>query len=210
MQTPGVVAFSSMVDMSEHVFRMFDMSCGQSESWMMDALDGAIHPSEQQRLIVHLKTCQECHAAWEALNAIETMLVNPTVLHPVPGFVDRVEARIVRFEAQRRTFVGGLILLGAAVAICLLAVPSLLNGRSPLEAYGEFLHTVYSLLGSGVVLSYKLVSALWLTLEVLSRSADVPLANLLTYALGAVLAAAAVRRAWVTPRLPAQAGRNGR
>lgn len=185
------------------------MSCGQSESWMMDALDGRLNASLQQRLTAHLKSCSGCRVEWEALNAVERMLFNPPMLDPAPGFADRVEARIVRFEAQRRTLVGGLILLGAAVAICSLAVPSLLNGRSPIEAYGDFLRSVYALLGNGLLLSYKLTSTLWLTLEALSESADVSLANILTYAAGAVLAAAALRRAWVSSRVPVQTGRNG-
>jgi hypothetical protein len=61
----------------------------------------------------------------------------------------------------------------------------------------------------GALLSYKLFYALWLTLDALSGSVDVPLLNLLTYAAGAVLAMAAWRRALISQRLPIQTGRNG-
>jgi anti-sigma factor RsiW len=185
------------------------MSCGQSESWMMDALDGALGATDHQRLMAHLGTCPRCHAEWEGLNTLEQMLANPPILHPASGFVDRVEARLVRFEAQRRTLIGGLILLGAAAALCLLAVPSLLNGRNPIEAYGAFLRNTFELLGSGILLSYKLVVALWLATDALAKSMDVPLVSLLTYAVAGTLAAAAGRRALASQRTPARPAHNG-
>jgi len=184
------------------------MSCKQNEQWMMDALEGGLATGDRQRLLAHLETCADCRGEWEALNTLEHMLANPPLVHPAPGFVSRFEARLARYEAQRRTLVGGLILLGAAAALCLLAVPSLLNGRNVLEAHGAFLGSAYDLLSYGVLLSYKLVSALWLTLDALARSVDIPLVNLLTYAVGVVLAAVAVRRAMVSQRVPVQRGKN--
>ncbi len=186
------------------------MSCGQSEMWMMRAIDGTLAAPDRERFADHLGTCLHCRAEWEALNSVERMLASPQMLRPAPGFADRVEARITHYEAQRRTLVGGLILLGAAAALCLLAVPSLLNGRSPIEAYGEFLQSAYSLLSGGLVLSYRLAAALWLTLEALSRSADIPLTSLLTYAAGALLAVAAWRRTLTSQRAHPQTARNGR
>jgi predicted anti-sigma-YlaC factor YlaD len=185
------------------------MSCEQSELWMMDALDGVLAASDRQRLAAHLETCLRCRADWDALNALEQMLAAPPMVRPAPGFADRVEARLARFEAQRRTLVGGLILLAAATALCLLAVPSLLNGRNPIEAYGAFLQSVYELLGYVVLLSVKLVSALWLTLDALAESADIPLLNLLTYAAGIVLAVVAWRRSLTSQRRTTQPVRNG-
>lgn len=178
------------------------MSCGKSAKWMMDALDGTLEATHSQRLTAHLETCRECRLRWEALNALEVRLASPQMLFPAPGFVERFETRLVRYETQRRTLVGGLILLGAAAALCLLAVPSLLNGRGPVEAYSAFLRTAYDLLSHGLLLSYKLTAALWLTIDALARSVDVPLVNLLTYAAGAVLAVAAWRRALISQRVP--------
>lgn len=185
------------------------MSCKKSESWMMLAVDGALAAFDQQRLMAHLETCPRCNADWQALNTLERMLTRPPMTLPAPGFPARVEARLDRFEAQRRTLVGGLILLGAATALCLLAVPSLLNGRNPLEAYGAFLGRTFELLGYGVMLSYTLGSVLWLTLNSLARSVNVPLVNLLTYAAGTVLAVAAWRRALVSPRRSSRTVPNG-
>jgi len=177
---------------------------------MMDALDGVLAAADQQRFMAHLEMCADCRADWETLSALEGLLASPPMQFPAQGFPGRVDARIVRFESQRRTFVGGLILLGAAAALCLLAVPSLLNGRSPIEAYGALLQTLYDLLVYGAFLSYKLVSALLLTLDALAESVDVPLVNVLTYAVGIVLAVVAWHRALVSQRMRAGMERNGR
>ena len=185
------------------------MSCRESKSWMMDAFDGTLAASNQRQLMAHLETCADCRAEWKGLNALEQMLANPSMALPAPDFVDRVEARLDRFEAQRRTLVGGLILLGAAAALCLLAVPSLLNGRNPIAAYSLFLRDAYELLGHATLLSYKLTSALWLALEAVARSADVSLLSVLTYAVGTMLAVASWRRRLISQRASMQMGRNG-
>jgi hypothetical protein len=185
------------------------MSCELSEMWMMDVLDGALIASDRQRLVAHLAACPRCRSEWEALDALERMLAQPPMVHPAPGFVQRVEARLARFEAQRRTLVGGLILVGGAVALCLLAVPALLGGRDPLQAYGAFLQGVYELLGYGVLLSRKLLSALWLTLDALAGSLDVPLSSLLIYTVGALMALAACWRALLSGRSAARTAPNG-
>lgn len=185
------------------------MSCEQSEMWMMDALDGALSASDQRRLADHLGACSHCRAEWEALNALDELLVNPTMLAPAPGFVGRVEARLERFEAQRRTLLGGLILLGAAMALCLLAVPPLLNGRNLIEAYGAFLQGVYELFSYVALLNYKLVSALWFILDVLARSVGISLTTLLTYAAGAVLAMVAWWRSLTSQRSVTQTLQRG-
>jgi predicted anti-sigma-YlaC factor YlaD len=185
------------------------MRCEQNEWWMMEALEGGLATRDRRQLVAHLETCADCRVEWDALNALERLLARPPMASPAPGFASRVEARLVRYEAQRRTLVGGLILLGAAAALCLLAIPSLLNGRNVLEAYGAFLGGAYDLLSYGVLLSYKLVSVLWLILDALAQSVDIPLVNLLTYAVGAVLAAVAMRRAMVSQRLPVQREENG-
>jgi predicted anti-sigma-YlaC factor YlaD len=190
--------------------RMVDMGCKQNQARMMDALDGTLARSEWRLFLEHLEICPRCRREWEALQAVESMFASPPMLHPAPGFVARVEARIERHEAQRRTLVGGLILLGAAVALCLLAVPALLNGRGPLEAYADFLGVVYGLLGSGLLLAYRLVSAVWLTLEAFSRGVDLPLTSLLTYLVGVVLGLAALRRAWTSQQVSVGARDGGR
>jgi hypothetical protein len=176
---------------------------------MMDALDGVLSDTNHWQLMAHLETCRDCLGDWGALNALEQLLNRPTMIAPAPGFADRVEARLDHFEAQRRTLLGGLILLGAAMALCLIAVPSLLNGRNPIDAYGVFLQNVYALFGYAALLSYKLLNALWLILDALAESADVSVINLLTYAVGAVLAVLAWRRSLLS-RGAAQTMRQGR
>jgi predicted anti-sigma-YlaC factor YlaD len=185
-----------------------DMNCKQSEAWMMEALDGALLASDTRRLMAHLEGCSRCRVEWQALNALEGVLTNAPVRSPEPGFPGRVEARIARFEAQRRTLIGGLILLGAAAALCLMAVPSLLNGQGPLQAYGAFLRTAYDLLGYTIVLGYRLLVAGWYVLDALARSADVGLVNLLIVALALLLGALAWGRDLVAQHLPTNMSRN--
>lgn len=185
------------------------MSCERSELWMMEALDSVLSAPDRLRLDEHLQTCSRCRVEWDALNAIERVLSNPPLAQPAPGFPARVQARLERFETQRRTLLGGLILMAAAMALCLMALPALLNGRNPLAAYGAFLRNTYELLGYGLLLSYRLFSALWLTLNQLSDSAGLPLMNLLTYAAGAVLLATAWRRSLASQREATQMLRNG-
>jgi predicted anti-sigma-YlaC factor YlaD len=176
---------------------------------MMDALDGALTAPDRQQLKAHMESCAQCRVEWDALNTLDRMLTVSPMMHPTAGFADRVEARLDRFEAQRRTLLGGLILLGAAAALCLLAVPSLLNGRNPIEAYGTFLRNAYELAGYVALVSYKLASALWFTLDTLARSADVPLLNLLTLVAGTILAVAAWRRSIAPQQRLTQTIRNG-
>jgi len=185
------------------------MSCERYELWMMDALDETLAESERRQLTAHLYTCTRCRAGWEALNAVERVLTRAPMMHPAPGFPARVEARLIRFETQRRTLIGGLVLLGAAAALCLLALPPLLNGRNPLQAYGAFLGDAYGLLGQAALLGYKLLSAMWLTLDVIAETTDVSPLTLMTYAAGAILAGVAGRRALETRRQVSQTIRNG-
>jgi hypothetical protein len=176
---------------------------------MMDAYDGTLAVVDHQRLQAHLESCLRCRADWEALNTLDEMLASTPMVFPAPHFVDRVEARLDHFEAQRRTLVGGLMLLGAAAALCLLAVPSLLNGRNPLEAYGAFLENTYELLGHVAQLSYRLVSATWIVLDALARSADVPLMNVLAYSAAIILAVVVWRRTLVTQTARVRMEQNG-
>ena len=185
------------------------MSCERYELWMMDALDGVLAASDWRQLMAHLYTCPRCHADWEALNALESLLTRSPMMHPAPEFAARVEARLAKIEAQRRTLIGGLVLLGAAAALCLLAVLSLLNGRNPFQAYGAFLGNSYGVLSQVALVGYKLLIALWLTLDALTEVVNLSPISLITYAGGAVLAVAAWRRALGTQKRTSQMVRNG-
>jgi predicted anti-sigma-YlaC factor YlaD len=185
------------------------MSCKQSEAWMIDAFDGTLAVDDQQQLMAHLQLCPQCRADWEAFGELNKLLAKPPKVFPAPGFANRVEARLDRHEAQRRTLIGGLTLLGAAVALSLVMVPSLLNGLNPLEAYGAFLQTTYRFLGQAVKLSYQLVSALWLVLNALAQSADVSLSNLLMYAITILLAILVSRRILLSQATRVRTRQNG-
>jgi predicted anti-sigma-YlaC factor YlaD len=185
------------------------MSCEQSEMWMMDALDGTIEVRDHQQLMAHLDACARCRADWKALNAIDQMLASQPLVLPEPGFVQRVEARVEHFETQRRTLMGGMILLGSAAALCVVAALLLLNGRNPIQAYGNFLWDTYHLLGHVVLLGYRLLSAVWFTLDVLSSSVNIPLSNAIGYAAALVLMLIAWQRSMASRRVFLRTGPNG-
>jgi predicted anti-sigma-YlaC factor YlaD len=185
------------------------MNCEKMELWMMEALDATLSAPEQQRFTAHLDRCAHCQAEWRALNAVERMLTNPRMAYPAPGFVARVEARLERYEAQRRTLLGGLILLGAAAVFSLVAALLLLNGRNPIEVYGNFLWDTYQLLGYVARLGTSLLAALWYALEALSSAVDVSLSNLMAYAVAIALAAIAWWRSMTSRRVSIRGMRNG-
>ena len=185
------------------------MSCEQTELWMMDALDATLSAPEHQRLMAHLDACPHCRSEWRALNAVEQMLASPPTVHPGRGFVQRFEVRLDRYETQRRTLLGGLILLGAAAAFSLVAALLLLNGRNPIEVYGNFLWDTYRVLGYVAMLGYRLLAALWYTLDALAGSVDASISNLLAYAAAIALAVFAWRRSAASRRVQVQTRRNG-
>jgi hypothetical protein len=188
------------------------MSCEQSEQtelWMMDALDNVLATPDQRRLLAHLDHCAFCRSEWRALNAVEQMLSSQPLVYPKTGFVKRFEARLERSETQRRTLLGGMILMGAAAALCLLGVLMLLNGRNPIQVYGTFLWNTYRLLGHAAALGYTLLSLLWFTADTLASSVNIPLPNLLTYTAAITLAAIAWRRSMTSRRVVVNSKRNG-
>jgi predicted anti-sigma-YlaC factor YlaD len=177
--------------------------------WMMDALDGTLAARDHQRLMAHLDACSNCRADWKALNAIDQMLASQPLMLPEPGFVQRVEARLERSEAQRRTLLGGMILLGSAAALCVLAALLLLQGRNPIQAYGNFLWDTYHLLGHVVLLGYRLLTALWFTLYALSSSINIPLSNVIGYAAALALMMIAWQRSMASRRVFVNTRHNG-
>ncbi len=176
------------------------MRCEQFQLWMIETLDGTLDATARQQLADHLSVCPRCRADWEALHAVEQLFTHVPSASPAPGFVERVEARIAHFEAQRRTLIGGLVLLGAAAALCLAAAMPWLRGNNPVENYATFVETVYSLAGRAVWLWGRLLWAAWQTLEIMSENTNIPLTSFLTWGVGAVLAAAAWRRSLTRPR----------
>ena len=127
-------------------------------------------------------------------------------IHKAP-FTERAGVWINRFP--KIFTLGGLILLGSAAVLSLVAVLLLLNGRNPIQAYGTFLRDTYNLLIHGLLIGYQLVSTGWLILSALAGSVNVSLANLLVYAAAIILAMIAWRRALVNARVRVPTTRNG-
>ena len=101
------------------------------------ALSKASLPQEQQReLEQHLQACPECRQWHRALNHVETMLGEATMVSPPAGFADRFQAGLARQRAgrQRRqawfvlafSLVGSLALVGLLAYATLATLPNML------------------------------------------------------------------------------------
>ncbi len=185
------------------------MDCEQNQIWMTDALDGLLAPAERERLMDHVARCPACRADWAALQAVDELFSTAPMISAPADLVAQVQARLAHREAQRRTLMGGIILLLAALSLWLLALPSLLNGRGLLEAYALFLLDAYEFLGQAWLILRTLAQTLWLTLGAMIESGDPSVLNGLMYGLAGLLALLAWRRHMLTPNQIESRSANG-
>lgn len=93
---------------------------------MMDALDQTSNRADQDRLQRHLLECADCAAEWEALRAVEGLLLS-IPMEPAPdGFSAKVMEKLEGLSWART--LGALFALGAGsvVALLVVGVPGLL------------------------------------------------------------------------------------
>jgi hypothetical protein len=92
---------------------------------MMDTLDQASSRADQDRLQQHLFQCAECAAEWEALQAVEGLLVSAPMI-PVPaGFAARVMGQLDSPSWTRMLGALFALGLGSVLALLVVAVPAL-------------------------------------------------------------------------------------
>jgi anti-sigma factor RsiW len=115
------------------------MSCFQTESELVDLLDGRLDGARELALHAHLETCADCRRRadeWGRLVPIMRGLAPPP---PAPLRARRMEVEIERMLAQRpaprrasaaRLFAWGGLAVAAAAAIVLVARP---RGEPPAE-----------------------------------------------------------------------------
>jgi hypothetical protein len=93
---------------------------------MMDTLDRVASRADQDQLHAHLLKCADCAAEWEALQAVDELLLSAAVIPAPEGFSLRVMAQLEGHSWART--LGALFALGvgSVVALLVVAVPALL------------------------------------------------------------------------------------
>jgi hypothetical protein len=76
-------------------------------------------------LHTHIDGCASCKSLWEEMTAISRMFRAAPMVEPHTGFVQRFEIRLAYHEEQRRRAMIWLMLGIGAIALTLLALPSL-------------------------------------------------------------------------------------
>lgn len=99
--------------------------CEQYIEWMSLAQDGALDRTHMHLLHAHIDACASCRSLWEAMTATSRLFGAAPMVEPRPGFVQRFEARLAYREEQRRRAMIWLMLGIGAIALTLLALPSL-------------------------------------------------------------------------------------
>jgi predicted anti-sigma-YlaC factor YlaD len=125
---------------------MNQQNCDQYTEWMSLAQDGMLTSTQTRLLHGHLSVCPPCQTTWEAMTAVSQMLHAAPMVAPSTGFAERVQKKFEYRQERRRRIVIGLILGFGALAMLLLALPTLVNaalfaGRLflpyPIVAYGQ-------------------------------------------------------------------------
>jgi len=114
--------------------------CQKIQQAMQEALDGLLAPDEQARMQAHLRGCPACRAQWQALQRVHNLLSSAPVLSPPVGFAARVEARIVRRQAQRGTLPGLVGLMAGALVLIVWGFLSLLSLLEPFGLGWQLYH----------------------------------------------------------------------
>lgn len=81
------------------------------------ALDGLLEPEERRQLDQHVLTCATCAARWSIWQHLDTVLRNEPLVGPAPGFVARVDRRLIERQKRRERWLGSLVLIGGTVSI---------------------------------------------------------------------------------------------
>ena len=101
--------------------------CETVQEWMSLAQDGLLNGIESRRLHEHLATCAECKAQWQAMMVVSHIFHAAPVVGPSPGFMLRLQAKMAYRQEQRRRAMVVLLLAVGAVALLILALPSIIG-----------------------------------------------------------------------------------
>lgn len=164
--------------------------CEQYSEWMSLAQDGMLSSTQTHLLHTHVANCKPCRATWETMTTLSQMLRAAPLLGPVPGFVERFEARLAyRQEQHRRVMIWFLLGIGA-VTLALLALPSILSALS-LTGYLVLPYEVFTYLQGLVnwflIALETLADAAWVLIRHVCRTPALPACLALVVAAGLLL-----------------------
>jgi hypothetical protein len=91
------------------------------------AQDSNLDRAQMRLLNGHIEACPQCRQTWEAMNEVSRLLHAAPLAEPSPGFVQRFEARLAYHLEQRRRVMVWLLMGIGAIALALLALPSLVG-----------------------------------------------------------------------------------
>lgn len=81
------------------------------------ALDGLLEPEERLQFDQHVLACASCAARWSIWQRLDTVLRNEPLIGPAPGFIARVDRRLIERQKRRERWLGGLVLVGGTMSI---------------------------------------------------------------------------------------------
>lgn len=168
-------------------------NCKVYRCWMSLKLDRLLDQEQELTLQAHLATCAVCRAEWEVLQFVSHLLDEQPMAPAPPGFVARVERRLVTERAaKQRGIIGGAALALGALSLVtlgssslaglvfqlwpLLQQPSLWNGLKGWltqladvglaigHAIALLLSSLFDVVGGPILLVYMLVLLLLTTL----------------------------------------------
>lgn len=125
-------------------------NCQVYRVWMSLKLDGLLGRDQDRALQAHLATCADCRAEWEAVRFVSRLLDERPMIPAPPGFVARMERRLMAERAaHRRGVVGAAALALGTLGLMTLALSSLawlIAGLWPLLSQPSLWESLWGLL----------------------------------------------------------------
>jgi hypothetical protein len=106
---------------------MNQQNCDQYTEWMSLAQDGLLSSTQTRLLHGHMAVCPPCQTQWEAMTFVSLMLHAAPMVAPATGFAQRVQKKLEYRRERRRRVVIGLVLGFGALAMLIVALPTLAN-----------------------------------------------------------------------------------
>ncbi|HUV93982.1 MAG TPA: zf-HC2 domain-containing protein [Anaerolineae bacterium] len=110
------------------------MQCREASEMMSLRLDSELHPQEEQALLQHVLTCDNCQAEWEAIQRACALFRSPTFAPPPPDLSSKVMTRVRRHQSHLATLRNGVALLLAVVILASLCLSFWLVASPPVES----------------------------------------------------------------------------
>jgi predicted anti-sigma-YlaC factor YlaD len=153
------------------------MDCDTYQEQMSLWIDDQLTESEIRQMEAHVAACASCRAALDTMQRLDRLLDAAPMIAPVPGFTERVQARLVTRRRRSRTWAGLLTLMVATLALLLGATAIL--AVSGLTLWGNLAITGLLSQATGLLLNLgQAVAAIlklaWLIVSALARGVRHP------------------------------------